>query len=343
MVPRSPIPQFCVPPAALLLACFCLFTLLLAPGAAGQNSDPVHVVPLEKRRNAPEQTLPPGALSLHERPLRVDVDMVLVPVTVTDVMNRPVTDLAKDRFQLYEGEEPQDIEYFAKEDAPISIGVLLDLSNSMKDKMDTVRRALKEFFKTANPDDDYFVVTFSDSPELLADSTRSVGYIQGKLADATAGGHTALLDAIYLGLHKLRAAQYKRRALVIISDGGDNRSRYKAKEIKSMVEEADVQIYAMGIFDTIFRTPEEWAGKRLLTTITEATGGRTLTIGNIRELPGIATTISWELRNQYVLGYRSSNPARDGKWRKIRVQVTPSASSTPVQLHYKRGYQAAEK
>ncbi len=327
----------------LVCACVCLASAALAQLPA---EGPVHVAPLEKPHTVsqpvgPAPAAPEGVLLLHMKPLRVDVDMVLVPVTVTDAMNRPVTDLEKDRFRLYEGDQPQRIEYFSKEDAPISVGVLLDLSNSMKDKMDTVRRALKEFFRTANPDDDYFVITFADRPELLADATRSVGYIQAKLADAAPRGHTALLDAIYLGLHKLRLAQYRRRALIIISDGGDNHSRYKAKEIKSMVEEADVQIYAMGIFDTIFKTPEEWAGKRLLTRITEATGGRTLTVDNVRHLPEIAAAIGWALRNQYMLGYRPTTPVSEGKWRKIRVQLTPAA--TPLQVHYKRGYQAGGK
>ncbi len=340
MVLCSPSPRRPRWRVTLAFACF------LSSLAAAQvlPAEPVHVAPLERPRNASPLGKPAaaeGALALHIRPLRVDVDMVLVPVTVTDSLNRPVTDLEKERFLLYEGEEQQQIRYFAREDTPISVGVLLDFSNSMKDKMDTVRRALKEFFKTANPDDDYFVITFSDNPALLADSTRSVGYIQARLADATPSGHTALLDAIYLGLHKLRSAHYRRRALLIISDGGDNRSRYKAKEIKSMVEEADVQIYAMGIFETIFKTPEEWSGKRLLTQITEATGGRTLTVDNARQLPEIAATIGWELRNQYVLGYRPATPVGGGKWRKIRVQLTPAA--TPLQLHYKRGYQAGGK
>jgi Ca-activated chloride channel family protein len=153
-----------------------------------------------------------------------------------------------------------------------------------------------------------------------------------------AGGHTALLDAIYLGESKLQHARYKRRALLIISDGGDNHSRFTASELKSMVEEQDATLYAIGIFDKVFKTPEEWAGKRLLTQITEATGGRTLTINNPKDLPEAAATVSLEMRNQYILGYRPSNPARNGKWRKIKVRVSLPAKTAWV--YSKNGYRA---
>ncbi len=321
------------------LALICLAALLL-PRALAQMADPVRVDPQEKPPGGPAVSASGQALTLHTRPLRVDVNMVLVPVTVTDTMNHPVTTLEQQQFQVFEGDQRQDIRFFEKEDGPISIGVLLDLSKSMTDKIDMAKRALAEFFATAHPDDDYFVITFSDSPAVLADSTRSVGTILAKLSDAKPAGHTALLDAIYLGVRKLRSAHYKRRALLIISDGGDNRSRYKAGEIKNLVEEADVQIYGIGIFDTIFKTPEEWAGKRLLTTITDATGGRTITLKSPRQLPAIAAAVGWELRNQYVLGYRPTNATRDGKWRNIKVRLAPAATPTDLQLHYKRGYTA---
>ena len=270
----------------------------------------------------------------------MDVDLVLIPVTVTDNKNRIVTSLQKENFLLSEGGEPQHIQYFSAEDAPISVGVLLDLSGSMTNKIDTAREALGEFFKNANPEDDYFVVTFANRPELLAGTTQSIENIQSKLALAVPHGNTALLDAIYVGLSRLRNARYKRRALLIISDGGDNHSRYDAKEIKKLVQEADVEIYAIGIFDSIFKTYEEWTGKRLLTEITEETGGRTVTVEDLGKLPEIAATISRELRNQYVLGYRPKTSGRDGQWRKIKVQLTRSINDAAMQIYYRRGYQA---
>lgn len=268
--------------------------------------------------------------------------MVLVPVTVTDSMNRPVMGLEKQDFTLLEDDQPQEIRYLWTEDAPISVGILLDLSRSMTNKIDDARTAVGEFFKNANPEDDYFVITFADRPRVLADATQSSESIQAKLASVTPAGHTALLDAIYLGISKLRSARYSRRALVIISDGGDNHSRYGKQDIRRIVQEADVQIYAIGIFDSFFKTPEEWAGKRLLTEITEATGGRTLTLSNPRGLPELAATVSLELRNQYVLGFHPSRTAHDRKWRRLKVKTTASRGDPPLQVHSKKGYLGPE-
>ncbi len=279
----------------------------------------------------------PDQLSLHVAPLRVNVDIVLVPVTVTDSMNRPVLGLGKEDFKLLEGDSVRDIRYFSSEDAPLSIGVLLDVSRSMTDKIDLARAALGEFFENANPADDYFVITFSDRPDVLADATTSVGTIRAKLADVKPFGHTALLDAIYMGMHKLRSARYHRKALLVISDGGDNHSRFTSAELKHMVMESDVQIYGIGIYSKIFHSPEEWSGKRLLTQITEATGGHTVTVNNPRELPNAAGSISTELRNQYVLGYAPESGQGSG-WRKIKVQVTPRDKEAPLQLYWRRGY-----
>ena len=300
----------------------------------------VHLEPrpdAEKPRAAATEFPAGEQLSLHVAPVRVNVNLVLVPVTVTDSMNRPVLGLGKEDFALLEGETPQEVRYFSAEDAPISVGVLLDVSRSMTDKIELARAALGEFFENANPSDDYFVITFSDRPEVLADVTNSVGTIRAKLADVKPAGHTALLDAIYLGMHKLHSARYQRRALVIISDGGDNHSRFTPAELKDLVMEADVQIYGIGIYSKIFHTPEEWSGKRLMAQITEATGGHTITVNNARELPDAASAISMELRNQYVLGYAPNQGPNSG-WRKIKVQVTPRGNGSPLQLYWRKGY-----
>ncbi len=320
----------------------CLICMCLSSSLPSQTSDDVHLVPLKPAPHKPliSADVEPRRVS---NPFRVDVDLVLVPVTVTDGANRTIIGLGKHDFALYEAGEQQQIQYFSSEDSPISVGVILDLSKSMTDKIALAREALGDFFNAANPQDDYFVVAFSDRPKLLADATQSIGHIRATLASAVPTGHTALLDAIYMGLAKTRQARYQRRALVIISDGGDNRSRYTAAEIRKLVQETDVQIYAIGIFGTVFKTPEEWAGKRLLTHITEATGGRTITVNNARELPDIASAISLELRNQYVLGYHPRNVTHDGKWRKIKVQVTSSAPDTPLHAYFKTGYQAPER
>ena len=191
----------------------------------------------------------------------------------------------------------------------------------MSSKIERAREAVIEFFKTANPQDEFFMITFADKPEEISDFTQSVDDIQGKLVYTVPKGRTALLDAIYLGVSKMRQAKYPKKALLIISDGGDNHSRYTEGEIKSLVKEADVLIYAIGIYDHYFHTEEERLGPALLSDVAELTGGRAFTIDNPNDLADVATKIGIELRNQYVLGYRPKNPAHDGKWRKIKVKL----------------------
>jgi Ca-activated chloride channel family protein len=280
------------------------------------------------------------SLKTHTKPIRKDVDLVLVPVTVTDPMNRLVTGLEKDNFPLTDSGQPQEIRHFSSEDAPVSLGVIFDVSGSMSNKIDKSRDAVVEFFRTANPEDEFFLVTFSDKPEVLADFTTSVEDIQDKLVYAVPKGRTALLDAIYLGMSRMRKAKHQKKALLIISDGGDNHSRYTEGEIKSMVKEADVQIYAIGLYDRDFKTPEEREGPQLLAEMTDVTGGRSFAIGSPNELADVATKIGIELRNQYVLGYRPTNPARDGKWRKIKVKLNPPKGLPPLHVYAKTGYYA---
>jgi Ca-activated chloride channel family protein len=280
------------------------------------------------------------ALRTHTKPFKSDVDLVLVPVTITDPMNRLVTGLDRENFQLYEGKEAQEIRHFSSEDAPVSLGVIFDMSGSMGSKIERAREAVIEFFKTANPQDEFFMITFSDKPEEISDFTQSVEDIQGKLVYTVPKGRTALLDAIYLGISKMRQAKFPKRALLIVSDGGDNHSRYTESEIKNLVKEADVLIYAIGIYDHIFPTEEERLGPQLLSEVTELTGGRAFTIDNPNDLADVATKIGIELRNQYVLGYRPKNPVRDGKWRKIRVKLNPPKGLPPLRVYAKTGYYA---
>jgi len=330
--------------------------LLLATGAASAFSipalaqttvDDVHIQPRElekpKTEEVATQTLVSPSLNTHVRPLKVAVDLVLVPVTITDPMNRLVTGLEKQNFQLFEGSAPQEIKSFSSEDAPVSLGVIFDSSRSMSSKMDRAKDAVMEFFKTANPQDEFFMITFSDEPEVVNDFTSSVDEIQGKLIYAVPRRMTALLDAIYMGVSKMRQAKYAKKALLIISDGGDNHSRYTENEIKSLVKEADVMVYAIGIYDRSFPTEEERLGPELLGEIAELTGGRAFTVENPNDLADVATKIGVELRNQYVLGYRPSKIDRDGKWRKIKVKLLPPKGLPPLRVYARTGYYAPEE
>jgi len=317
----------------------------LAVPAFGQTDvNDVHVQPREadKPPETPKPELVSNStdLSARVRPLKVDVDLVLVPVTITDPMNRLVTGLDKVNFQLFEGNSAQEIRTFSSEDAPVSLGVIFDSSGSMASKMDRAKDAVIEFFKTANPQDEFFMITFNDEPEAVSDFTNSVDEIQNKLVFAVPRRRTALLDAIYMGISKMRQAKYPKKALLIISDGGDNHSRYTEGEIKSLVKEADVMIYAIGIYDRYASAMEERLGPQLLSDITELTGGRAFTIDNPNDLGDVATKIGVELRNQYVLGYRPTKVARDGKWRKIKVKLMPPKGLPPLRVYARTGYYA---
>jgi Ca-activated chloride channel family protein len=333
--------------SAWLVLTVVALAFLGVPAFSQTDVNDVHVLPREvgKPAEPPEPSKPDvvastTVLSAHVRPLKVGVDLVLVPVTITDPLNRLVTGLDKENFQLYEGNTAQEIRTFSSEDAPVSLGVIFDSSGSMTSKMDRAKDAVVEFFKTANPQDEFFMITFSDEPEEVSDFTSSVDEIQSKLVFAVPRRRTALLDAIYMGVSKMRQAKYPKKALLIISDGGDNHSRYTEGEIRSLVKEADVMIYAIGIYDRYASAVEERLGPQLLSDITELTGGRAFTIDNPNDLGDVATKIGVELRNQYVLGYRPAKVMHDGKWRKIKVKLLPPKGLPPLRVYARTGYYA---
>jgi Ca-activated chloride channel homolog len=285
----------------------------------------------------------PGTSIKPKQGLHMDVDLALVNVTVTDPYNRLVTGLDPDNFRVFEDNIEQEVVTFSSEDVPISIGVIFDFSGSMANKIGKAREAAIQFFKTANPQDEFFLVSFNERAELTSSFTNSVEDLQGRMMLTAPKGRTALLDAIYLGLSQMRGAKNGKRALLILSDGGDNHSRYNESDIKRLVKEADTQLYAIGIFDPLGyrnRTPEELNGPSLLSEITEMTGGRVFAVENLNELPDIASKIGMELRNQYVLGYRPSNKAHDARWRKIKIKLRAPKGLPPLNVYSKTGYYA---
>ena len=281
------------------------------------------------------------ATSHHDARLRIDVNLVQVPLTVTDPMNRLVTGLEKENFVVYDNNIGQTIKYFSSEDAPLTIGIIFDLSGSMSSKFVRARKALTEFLRTSNPQDEFFVVGFNDRPAVIVDYTSDPDDVEARMVMLKPENRTALIDAVYLGVDHLRQAKYDRKALLIISDGGDNRSRYTEGELRRVVRESDVQIYSIGIFDNYAPTTEEQLGPVLLKEICEMTGGRLFEVGgDVGDLQDIATRISAELRNQYVLGYTPSDPKRDGNWRKLRVKLLPPPGLPVLTVHFRQGYYA---
>jgi Ca-activated chloride channel family protein len=280
---------------------------------------------------------------IHATPIQIDVNMVVVNVTVTDPYDRIVTGLELTNFQVFDEKVEQKIEAFSTEDAPISVGLIFDSSGSMGDKIEKSKEAALQFFKTSNPQDEFMLINFSDRPNLITGFTTKFENLQDRLLFVKAGGKTALLDAIYLGLSEMKKATTNRKALLVISDGGDNHSRYTENDIKRAVKESDVQIYAVGIFEPLAsraRTPEEAGGPGLLAELSEVSGGRMFSVEDINELPDIAEKISIELRNQYVLGYRPSNLVRDGRWRRVKVKLNPPKGLPPLQVYARTGYYA---
>ncbi len=281
--------------------------------------------------------------ALPKADIRTNVNLVLIPVTVTDPYNRFVTGLDKENFKISEDKVDQNITTFSSDDAPISVGVIFDCSGSMGDKLSKSRQAVAQFFKTANPEDEFFLIQFNDNAKMIQPFTHNLEEIQNRLAFTQSKGRTALLDGIYMGLHEMKKAKNARKALLIISDGGDNNSRYTETEVKNLVKEADVQIYAIGIYEmgsARGRTPEEMSGPGLLTEVTEPTGGRMYEASNINELPDIAAKIGMELRNQYLLGYAPLNQERDGKYRRVQVRIIQPRGLPPLRAYWRTGYYA---
>jgi len=264
---------------------------------------------------------PPGS-----RSIRLDIKVVQIPVTVTDGLDRPVPDLRNSDFQLFEDNVEQNIAYLSAEEDPVSVGLIFDSSGSMRNKLETTVAAVDQLFQSNMPGDEFLLVRFSTLPHLLTGFTADSKEISSWLHATEPGGWTALYDAIYLGVQKMKAAKNPRRALLILSDGEDNNSRYSASEIRSLVREADVRIYALGLLQ----------GSRFLERIADETGGRMIYVRKMAQLPEAMEKMSRDLRSHYVLGYYSSNLHNDGRYRHVRVQV----KQPDLHAAWRRGYYA---
>jgi Ca-activated chloride channel homolog len=323
---------------------FCLGLFVLAlPGAAADTTANPPQGPDPRVEIIPRSKPPSSATSLPRANIRVDTTLVLIPVTVTDPLNRPVTGLEKEHFRLQEDNVEQSIAHFASEDTPLSVGIVFDTSGSMGAKLQKSRQAVAQFSKRANPEDEFFLVRFDSSPELVTGFTTDIEELQNRIIFTKSGGSTALLDAIYLALHEMKKARNPRKAILVISDGGDNNSRYTESEIKNVVREADVQIYGIGIYEPFGargRTAEELAGPSLLSGMAEQTGGRAYAVDNLEDLPDIAAKVGIELRYQYVLGYSPTNQERDGKYRRVKVRLVQTRGLPPLRAFWRLGYYA---
>jgi VWFA-related protein len=313
---------------------------IATPAASSADDDKVSIAPRSQTADKDAQA---AVIERRSGNIRVDTTLVQINVTITDPLNRFVTGLEKEHFRLFEDKIEQKIREFSSEDAPLSIGLVFDTSGSMGPKLQKSRQAAVQFFKTANPEDEFFLIEFNDRPELVVPFTADTDDIQNRLEFAQSKGKTALLDGVYMAMNQMKKARNPRKAILIISDGGDNNSRYTESEIKNAVREADVQIYGIGIFEPIGsrgRTPEEQMGPGLLSEVAELTGGRSYNVENLNELADIAAKIGIELRNQYVLYYSSTNQTRDGKYRHVNVKLVQPRGLPPLKAFFRLGYYA---
>ncbi len=305
---------------------FALSGLLLPGLVRAQDATPVSITP----RIRPQRSGLAGSI-------RLDVNVVLIPVTVTDPLGKPVSGLPTEDFHLFEDGVEQRVRMFSNEDAPLSVGFLFDSSGSMEKKLDKSRQAIAEFFKTTLPGDEFLLIGFNDAPKLLCNFTPHAEDIQDRLAFIKPEGWTSMLDAVYLSVQKMRRAKNAHKAVILLSDGGDNASRYSETEIRNLVREADVTIYSIGILGAGLSK----RNVRLLTELAEETGGRMYPVEKVTELPDAVEKISAAVRNQYVLGYVPEKAERDGKYHKIEVRLSQPADQPPLRASWRTGYYAA--
>jgi VWFA-related protein len=303
-------------PRAALIAVLCSFM----PPAYGQAGDPA--VTVAARRTAP-------ALRSAPSNLRLDVKVILVPVSVADAEDHPVTNLSQESFRVLEDGVEQKIRSFAREDGPVSLGLLFDTSGSMKGRVDASIEALKEFFQTIIPGDEFFLIQFSDQAQLLSRFTTDPEHIFERLGVVQPRGWTALLDAVALGTHQMRSARNRSRVLLVLSDGADNNSRFSASEVKNIVMEGDVRVYAVCLR----------YHAHLLQQLANETGGKVLTAQNMSELPDVVNRLAVEIRSQYVLGY-SSNADNDGKYHKVKIELVQPPGAAQLRASWRHGYYA---
>jgi Ca-activated chloride channel family protein len=329
----------------ILLALLVVTALLIAADQDGKPQAGGGVAPGPEVLTTPRTRTVPAPESILDRraDIRIDKQMVLVPVAVTTPTGQYVTGLDKENFKVFENNVEQQIESFTSEDAPMSVGVVFDTSGSMGNKLQRSRQAVAEFMKSANPEDEFLLVQFNDQAEMTVHFTPDTEQIQNRLMFVQSRGRTALLDGVYMAMNEMKKARNPRKAILIISDGGDNSSRYTQSEVRNFVREADVQIYAIGIFEAAGargRTPEEADGPDLLRDLAEQTGGRDFEVDNIGEMPDVAAKIGLELRNQYMLGYSPKNKDRDGKFRRIQVKLVKTQGLGQISPRWRLGYYA---
>lgn len=325
----------------LVFACFTLVLLasfIQHPTAAQQQNAAPPAAAATAQPTPPPGGQPSGGLD--DENILINSDLVTVTVTVQDGFGRFVSGLDRSAFSLTDEKVPQEITFFSDEDAPVSLGIVFDVSGSMSgDKINRAREALARFVETSHERDEYFLIGFNDRAQLLLDRTRDSNALLSKLTFVQTKGQTALYDACYLGVEKVTRGAHRKRALIIISDGQDNNSRYTFTEVRRLLKESDVIIYSVGILDQGANS-DSMAGEAILTELSGVSGGKYFPVQTNAEMSDIFERIALELRHQYSIGYRPSNFTADGKWHRLKVKVTPPRGLPRLYVRSREGYYA---
>ena len=299
------------------------------------------------KRSKPE--LEPGTSREAAEPkgykIGVNVDLVLMYTTVYDKIGRFVSGLKQEDFRIFEDSVQQTILSFSQEDVPVSMGILLDLSGSMRGKIEQVNKAAEALIRASNPQDQVFLIGFNEDVELLQDFTSDIDEIADALENTVVMGSTAIYDAVYLGVQKAHTGTRPKKAIVLITDGVDRESYYTLDAMVSKVQESDVQVFVVGFLDPIKKkglfsgfsksVPEK--AREALIRIAEETGGKAFFPDQVSEIHAIVSEIAIELRNQYSIGYFSSNGAQDGSFRRVKIEIA-GANAAGNKLRHRRGY-----
>jgi len=319
-----------LPTLLIVLLCFA------AANAQEPNASPTPVS--EPTAEAPTPVPQPTK----EGPIKVKTDLVTLTLTVQDLYGRYVSGLTKKAFSIFDNNEAQDITFFSDTDAPISVGILFDVSGSMaKDKIQKARKALEKFVATSHPSDEYFLIAFNSRAQLLMDRTRDGEAVLRKLTLVEPKENTALYDAVYLGVEKVTRGAHQKKALLIISDGQDNASRYNFGEVRRLMKESDVVTYAVGILGSGDASSQAgMQGQAFLDELTSVTGGKSFYPQSDVEMDEIFERIALELRHQYSIGYTPKDFEPDGKWRKVKVKVKPPRGLPRLTVRSRDGYYA---
>jgi Ca-activated chloride channel family protein len=281
--------------------------------------------------------LPAQAPQVRQTPtFRVGVETVVFRVTVTDPLDRHVVGLEKSDFHIYEDKVEQTIDWFSQEASPVSVGLILDMSSSMGTdrNIQKAKNAIVHFLEKGSEDDEYCLISFNERTNLVQRFTRRSATVRSEIATIEVGGRTALFDAVYLGLNEVQKAKNEKKALLLVTDGEDNSSRYTLSQVRELAKESDAQIYAIG------QQGREGYGNGVIQSIVSLTGGRTFFPRTFNDLDYYIDLLHGELRSQYVLAYTPSNKMHDGKWRKIAVKIDPPAGLPKLIIHAKDGYYA---